>query len=161
MSIQSSPAPGHRPTDRWGLLVQTKLLDQNRWFHYPWLWHGPGRQKGHKSDTTWPSLPWSQWLPDLSQSSVVLHCRAKSEHKKCIPEVWCLCNEFRKTMRSWAAEKVPSLGNSGESATKNQVDLWNTSYKHQYLGIITEFVLAIQSVQLNIGYSSIKSFPCL
>ena len=23
--------------DRWGLLVQTKLLHQNRWFHYPWL----------------------------------------------------------------------------------------------------------------------------
>lgn len=62
-------------------------------------------------------------------------------------------------MRSWAAEKMPSLGNSGESANKNQVDLRNTSYKHQYLGIITEFVLAIQSVQLNIGYPLRNLFP--
>ena len=74
--------------------------------------------------------------------------RPKSEHKRHIAEVWCLFNEFRKTMRSWAAEKVPSVGNLGGSATKNQVDSRSISYKHQYVGITTEFVLAIQSVQL-------------
>ena len=64
-----------------------------------------------------------------SQSSVVLHWRAKSEHKKCFPEVWCLC-EFRKTMRS---RKFGRVSNQESSRFKEYIVQASVSWNHHLI----------------------------